>query len=288
MTTSTTTIPGSIMQGVLVVIGVGGMGEAIARRVGTGKTVLLADFDESLLARVADALRGDGFSVETHAVDVSSRESVRGLAQAAAALGPVVQVAHTAGLSPVQASKEAVLAVDLVGVAHTVDEFGEVIAAGGAGLVIASNAGQQAADRLPADLQQALADTPTDDLLSLPFLAALPDAGAAYSVAKRSNQVRMHGASIAWGRRGARINTISPGVISTPMGQAELGGPHGEIMRAMIATSGTGRIGTPTDIAAAAEFLLGPNASFVTGTDLLVDGGVTAAIRSGALALPRA
>lgn len=283
-----TIIPGSSMPDLLVVIGVGGMGEAIARRIGTAKTVLLADFDETLLERTSSALRGDGFAVETRSVDVSSRASVNDFARTAVSIGRVAQVVHTAGLSPVQASKDAVLAVDLVGVAHTIDEFGAVIASGGAGLVIASNAGQQAADRLPADLQQALADTPTDELLSLPFLAALPDAGAAYSVAKRSNQLRMHAASTAWGRRGARINTISPGVISTPMGQAELGGPHGEIMRAMISASGTGRIGTPTDIAAAAAFLLGPDASFITGTDLLVDGGVTAAVRSGALALPRA
>ncbi|ROP74616.1 NAD(P)-dependent dehydrogenase (short-subunit alcohol dehydrogenase family) [Curtobacterium sp. PhB115] len=275
------------MSDVLVVIGVGGMGEAIARRIGTGKTVLLADFDAALLERTASALRGDGFAVETRPVDVASRESVRSLAEQAAALGAVVQIAHTAGLSPVQAPIEAVLAVDLVGVSHTIDEFGTVIASGGAGVVIASNAGQQAADALPADVQRALADTPTDQLLDLPFLAALPDPGAAYSVAKRANQVRMYAASAAWGRRGARINTISPGVISTPMGQAELGGQHGEVMRAMIATSGTGRIGTASDIAAAAEFLLGPNATFVTGTDLLVDGGVTAAVRSGALALPR-
>lgn len=278
------------MSEVLVVIGVGGMGETIARRLGTGKTVLIADFNESLLEGVATALRGDGYRVETHTVDVSSRESVRGLAQRAAALGPVTQVAHTAGLSPVQAPKAAILNVDLLGVAHTVDEFAEVVAEGGAAVVIASMAGTQTGDALPTEMQQALATTPTDELLSLPFLdvEALPDAGAAYGIAKRTNQLRMHAASVAWGKRGARINSISPGVISTPMGQAELDGEHGGIMRAIIDASGTGRVGTSGDIAAAAAFLLGPDSTFITGTDLLVDGGATAAVRSGALTFPQA
>lgn len=275
------------MSEVLVVVGVGGMGEAIARRLGPGRTVLLADFAEPLLERVAGALRRDGYDVRTKRVDVGDRQSVRALATAAAGLGPVMHLAHTAGLSPVQAPKDAVLRVDLAGVAYSIDAFAEVVSPGGAGVVIASNAGQQAADALPAEVQHALASTPTEALLDLPFLASLPNAGAAYSVAKRANQLRMHAASVAWGTRGARINTISPGIISTPMGQAELAGQHGDIMRSMIAASGTGRIGTPNDIAAAAAFLLGPDATFVTGTDLLVDGGVTAAVRAGALTLPR-
>ena len=272
------------MSAVLVVVGVGGMGEAIARRIGAGKTVLLADFNQALLERVASGLAADGYSVETRTVDVSSRQSVAALADAAAALGPVVQVVHTAGLSPVQAPKEAILRVDLAGVAHSVEEFGRVIAAGGAGVVIASMAGHNAGDALPPEVQAALVRTPTDDLLGLPFLApgALPNAGAAYAIAKRANQLRMYSASQLWGERGARINTISPGVISTPMGQAELAGESGGTMRGMIQASGTHRIGTPADIAAAAAFLLGPDATFVTGTDLLVDGGVTAAIRVGA------
>ncbi|MFJ3034976.1 SDR family oxidoreductase [Curtobacterium pusillum] len=278
------------MSEVLVVIGVGGMGETIARRLGAGKTVLIADFNESLLEGVATSLRGDGYRVETHTVDVSSRESVRELAARAAALGPVAQVAHTAGLSPVQAPKAAILHVDLLGVAHTVDEFAEVIAEGGAAVVIASMAGTQTGDALPSEMQQALATTATDDLLSLPFLGAdaIPDAGAAYGIAKRTNQLRMHAASVAWGKRGARINSISPGVISTPMGQAELAGEHGGIMRAIVDASGTGRVGTSGDIAAAAAFLLGPDSTFITGTDLLVDGGATAAVRSGALTFPQA
>ncbi|WP_314149284.1 SDR family oxidoreductase [uncultured Leifsonia sp.] len=272
---------------VVVVVGAGGMGETIARRIGAGRQVLLGDFNEELLGRLEGELSGDGFAVTTQRVDVSSRESVAALAARAAQFGRVTTVVHTAGLSPVQAPVGAILNVDLLGVAISLDEFARVIAPGGAGVVIASMAGTMAAGQLAAELEGALALTPTDELLSLPFLAegAVADSGAAYGIAKRANQLRVQAASLAWGERGARVNSISPGVISTPMGQAELAGDSGAMMRGMIAASGTGRVGTPTDIAAAAEFLLGPNATFITGTDLLVDGGVVAAVRSGALQL---
>lgn len=272
---------------IVVVIGVGGMGETIARRQGPGKTLLLADFNVDGLERTAQTLRGEGHQVHTQKVDVSNKDSVVALAQAANALGDVVQVAHTAGLSPTQASAQAILNVDLVGVAYVIDAFADVIAEGGSGVVIASMAGRFAAGRFPAEIEGALALAPTDELLELPIFAApsLQDPGTAYSVSKRANQLRVQAASLAWGAKGARINSISPGVISTPMGQQELDGESGKGMRAMVATSGTGRLGTPEDIAKAASFLLGPEASFITGTDLLVDGGVVAAVSSGALSL---
>jgi NAD(P)-dependent dehydrogenase (short-subunit alcohol dehydrogenase family) len=277
-----------MVNDVVVVVGVGGMGETIARRQGAGRQVVLADFNVETLERVAGVLRGEGYAVTARQVDVSDRASVAALADAAAALGPVTQVAHTAGLSPVQAPVEAILRVDLLGVAHALEEFGRVVAPGGAGVVIASMAGTMAMGQFPAEMEAALALTPADGLLSLPFLqpGAVPDPGAAYGIAKRANQVRVQAASLAWGARDARVNSISPGVISTPMGQQELAGESGAFMRAMVDASGTRRLGTPADIAAAAAFLLGPESTFVTGTDLLVDGGVIAALRSGALTLP--
>ncbi|MGW5860849.1 SDR family oxidoreductase [Streptomyces sp. NPDC055239] len=270
---------------VVVVIGVGGMGRAIAQRQGNGNTLVLADFDEKTLSAVADDLRGHGHAVVAHTVDVSSRDSVAELAQAAARTGRVTQVAHTAGLSPVQSSAEAILKVDLLGTALVLEEFGQVIAHGGAGVAIASMAGHMLAPgTLSSEQVQALTHTPADELLDLPFLdlQALGPQGA-YTLSKYANQLRVRAASAGWGAQGARVNSISPGVISTPMGRQELAGESGQIMRAMIEASGTGRVGTADDIAAAAAFLLGPDAAFITGNDLLVDGGVIAALSSGRL-----
>lgn len=271
---------------VVVVIGVGGMGQAIARRQGAGGTLLLADFDEKVLGAVAEDLRGHGHRVRTQVVDVSSRTSVAALAAAASAVGPVTQVVHTAGLSPVQATASAILRVDLLGTALVLEEFGRVVAPGGAGVVIASMAGHMVPpSALTAEQAQALAHTPADDLLALPFLDAdVLGAQGAYPLSKYANHLRVHAAGTSWGERGARVNSISPGVISTPMGRQELDGESGRHMRAMVEASGTGRLGTADDIAAAAAFLLGPDAGFITGTDLLVDGGVIAALRSGRLA----
>jgi NAD(P)-dependent dehydrogenase (short-subunit alcohol dehydrogenase family) len=269
-----------VAREVLTVIGVGGMGEAIARRLGAGKTVLLADCDEGTLASVAKSLAADGHHVENRSVDVASPESVHELAEYAASLGAVTQVAHTAGLSPSQASAEAILAVDLLGVALVLEEFGEVIAPGGSGVVIASMAGHMFPP-LTAEQERALAHNPPDELLQLDFIGSITDPNFAYPIAKQANHIRVRAASAHWGQRGARINSISPGIISTPMSQQELASPVGDGMRAMVAMSATGRLGTPEDIALATAFLLGPDASFITGTDLLVDGGVIAAIKSG-------
>lgn len=264
---------------VAVVIGIGGMGQAIARRIGSGRSVLLADFDDAALKAVAGQLRGEGHLVTTQAVDVSDQDSMRSLADAAAGLGPVTRVVHTAGLSPTQASADRILRVDLVGVAFMLDEFARVIEPGGAGVVIASMAGHMTGTRF-AEHNRALASTPAAELLALPFLSAedLNSPPAAYALAKYANLVRVRAAAGVWGERGARINSISPGVISTPMGQQELDGESGESMRAMVRMSVSRRLGTPDDIAAATAFLLDPQAGFVTGTDLLVDGGVVAAV----------
>lgn len=267
---------------VVVVIGVGGIGQAIARRQGSGKSLLLADFNEGALEATAKALEVEGHRVTTRRVDVSSRESVHSLATAAAGLGSVVELVHTAGLSPVQASAQAVLAVDLAGVALVLEEFGCVIAAGGAGVVVSSMAGYMPPP-LPREQEEALARTPADELLALPMLSAsaVPNSGVAYGLSKRANHLRVQAAALTWGGRGARVNSISPGIISTPMALQEMSGPGGPVYGQMIGTSASGRMGTPDDVASVAAFLLGPESSFVTGTDLLVDGGVIAALRAG-------
>ncbi|WP_433701354.1 SDR family oxidoreductase [Nocardiopsis sp. CA-288880] len=269
---------------VTVVIGAGGMGEAIAARIGAGTRLLLADRDEELLSAVAERLAGQGYDVAGRTVDVADRGSVAGLARAAAGSGAVRKVVHTAGVSPVQAPVPAILAVDLLGVALVLEEFAEAVAPGGAGLVISSMASYGPVELSPQEAVQ-LASAPADRLLSLPVAARdrFPDSGRAYAFAKRANRLRVQGASVVWGAKGARVNSISPGVVSTPMGRGELNGEHGRSMRAMVEASNARRVGTPADIAAAAEFLLGPSAGFVSGADLLVDGGVIASSVSGAL-----
>lgn len=265
---------------VLVVTGTGGMGTAVARRLGSGSVVVLADVDEAALDATAAGLRAEGYEVVEQPTDVSDGASVGALAETAAGHGRVEVVVHTAGLSPVQAPVDAILRVDLLGTALVLDAFATVVAPGGAGVVVASMAGSMAPP--DPDFERRLATTPTASLLDLPELAGITDPGAAYGIAKRANQVRVRAASVEWGRRGVRVNTISPGIISTPMSAAELEGPSGDLMRTMIATSATGRIGTPHEIAAAVEFLTGPHSTFITGTDLLVDGGVVAALLTGA------
>ncbi len=254
------------------------MGAAVARRIGTGRTMLLADFDEATIKREVAHLSEIGYDVHGARVDVSDVSSIEALVTKATALGEVHQLVHTAGLSPVQASAEAIFKVDLLGTALMLDHFGPVMAQGGAAVFIASMAGTM----LPLDpaVEHALAVTPTEQLLDLPEVASTTDPGSAYSLAKRGNQVRMWAASLVWAARGARVNTISPGIIATPMGNAELDGPTGEMMKVLIDQSGTKRIGTPEDIAMAAAFLLSDQATFITGTDLLVDGGQVPFVRT--------
>jgi NAD(P)-dependent dehydrogenase (short-subunit alcohol dehydrogenase family) len=267
---------------VQVVIGAGSIGQAIARRTGAGKHVLLADFNETNLQNAKTALEDAGHTVSTQRVDVSDAESVRALAQAAAGLGDVVQVVSTAGVSPVQAPAEAVLAVDLYGTAVVLEEFGKVIAPGGAGVHISSMAGHMPPP-LDPETAHALAFTPVEELLALPVLAphAVPNSGAAYAISKQANHLRVQAAAVTWGDRGARVNCISPGIILTPLARDEMSGPGAAGYRKMIEVSAAGRVGTADEVATAAAFLLGPDAGFITGTDLLIDGGVIAALRAG-------
>jgi NAD(P)-dependent dehydrogenase (short-subunit alcohol dehydrogenase family) len=267
---------------VIVVIGAGAIGQAIARRIGVSKQILLADINPDTLAATVALMETSGYNVSTHPVDVSSRGSVRALAAAAADLGPVTGVVHTAGLSPAQASTEAILRVDLVGVALVLEEFGRVIGPAGSGVVISSMAGHMIPALTP-EHDAALARTPTDELMQLPLLQGLPNSGAAYSISKRANVLRVQAAAVEWGDRGARINSISPGIIFTPLAMDELNSPAGPRYRQMIEVSAARRGGTPDEIGAAAAYLMGPEGGFITGSDLLIDGGVIAAIRSGRL-----
>ena len=272
---------------VVVIVGAGGIGLAIARRQGIGRTVLLADVNPATLSAAAEALRGGSYAVVEQAIDVTSRASVRALADTAAGLGAVVQLVNTAGLSPNIAPVARVLEVDLYGSALVFEEFERVIAPGGAGLIVSSMAGYMLPALTP-EQDHALAFTPADELLALPFLQpdAVPDSMMGYMIAKRANSLRVQAAAMTWGVRGARVNAISPGIVLTPLAQHELDSPIGDGYRAMITASPAGRMAPPEEIAGAAAFLLGPDAGFVTGSDLLIDGGVIAAMRAGKLAVP--
>ncbi len=263
---------------VVVITGAGGMGLAIARRLGTGRHVVLADVIERALGDATRMLKGEGHQVHPVVTDVSDPGAVASLAAVAAGLGRIRTIVHTAGVSPVQASPDRIVLVDVIGTALLLDAFLPYAQAGTVAICIASMAGTMAS--LPAEDERGLATTPTAELASLSILdPATMNPGSAYGIAKRANQLRVRAAAIAWGRRGARVVSISPGIISTPMGQQELAGPAGDAIRGMIAMSASQRVGTPDDVASAVEFLVSPAASFITGTDLLIDGGVVAAIQ---------
>src|SRR5215210_1985412 len=216
------------MSNVVVVIGPGSIGQAIARRVSAGKHVLLADLRQANADAAAEVLGNAGFEVSTTTVDVSSRDSVHALVQTATAPGDITGVIHAAGVSPSQASPATILAVDLYGTALVLEEFGSVIAAGGAGVVIASQSGHRL-PALTAEQDRALAMTPTDELVDLPMLQPdeVTDSLHAYQLSKRGNALRLMAEAVRWGKRGARVNTISPGII-TPLAKDELTGPRGE------------------------------------------------------------
>ncbi|HTQ71310.1 MAG TPA: SDR family oxidoreductase [Acidocella sp.] len=272
---------------IIVIVGAGGIGEAIAHRQGFGKMILLADISPQPLQDTAGRLQTTGYQVETQLVDVTSRSSVQALAEAAAKLGRVSQLINTAGLSPNMAPVAQVLKVDLYGTALVLEEFETVITSGGAGLIISSMAGHMLPALTP-EQDHALAYIPADELLALPFLQgdAIPNTLVAYMMAKRANALRVQAAAISWGERGARVNTISPGIVMTPLAAHELNSPIGDIYRAMMAASPAKRLAPPEEIAVAAAFLLGPDAGFITGSDLLMDGGVVAAMRAGKLPIP--
>jgi len=223
--------------------------------------------------------------VSVASVDASSREAVRSLVEKATGIGSVSGLIHAAGVSPSQALPATILKVDLYGTALVLEKFGNVIARGGAGMVIASQSGH----RLPpltVEQNKALAITPVEELLSLPFLQPdkVTDSLHAYQLSKRGNSLRVMAEAVRWGKRGARVNTISPGIIMTPLAKDELTGPRGAGYRRMIELSPAGRAGTPDEVANVGALLMGPDGDFITGSDILMDGGVTASYWFGELA----
>ena len=266
---------------VIALLGAGSMGSVIARRFAAGRTVLLGDISEKNLERAAKEFRYSGYSVETCIVNALERVSVERFAEKAASLGTVKYFIDTAGASPNQASPEEILQLDMVGTGYALDAFGRVMAPGSAGVVIASQTGYMYP--IPNEVELEILHTSTDRLMDLPIIqeVAMQNSGLAYMIAKRVNQLQVQkAAATTWKERRARINTISPGVIVTPLAYDEFAAT-GDNYQEMIDTSAAMRTGSAEEIAEAAAFLLGEHAGFVNGTDLLIDGGVIASLRTG-------
>ena len=270
------------MKEVSVLVGAGSIGLAIARRVGVGKITVLADYSLDNAQRAAKTMEDAGFETRTIRTDLGGKEDILELVKFATGLGPVKYLINAAGVSPSQAPVEKILQVDLYGTSVLMEEFGKVIAEGGSGVFISSQSGH----RLPAlslEENEALATAPVDDLLKLPFIAAITDTLKAYQYSKRCNVLRAAGEACKWGKRGATINTISPGIIITPLANDELHGPRKDGYLKMIAGAPAKRAGTPDEVGDLAEFLMSSRGRFISGTDILIDGGTTASYWYGDL-----
>lgn len=274
------------MDEVLVIIGPGSMGTAVARRVGAGRRILLADLREDNATAAARALLDAGFQASTATVDITRRDSVQALVDQAVAMGAVTGVVHAAGGSPSMSRPELIVRVDLYGTAVVLDVFGDAVARGASAVVIASQAGHRLPPLSAGDIR-ALATTPAEDLLALPLLQPerLRDTLHAYELSNRGKALRVQAEAVRWGRRGARVNAISPGIVMTPLSRAELSGPQGDGYRRMIQACPAGRAGTADEVATVAALLMGPDGAFLTGSDVLMDGGATAAFLYGDLTL---
>ena len=273
------------MQKVILWTGAGQIGMAIARRVGFGKKIIVGDKSLDNANATAKIMREAGFNIEVVECDISSRSSILELIKTGQKYGEIDTLINAAGVSPSQAPIEAILKVGLYGTAVLLEEVGKVIAEGGTGITISSQSGHRMA-ALGAEIDEQLATTPTEKLLALEVLQPqnIKDTLHAYQLAKRCNEKRvMAEAAGTWGARGARLNSISPGIIITPLALDEINGPRGDFYKNMFAKCPAGRAGTADEVGALAELVMGPNGAFITGSDFLIDGGATASYFYGAL-----
>ncbi len=273
-----------VKKEVIVLTGAGQIGMAIARRMGHGKKIFLADWKIDNANKIASIMAEAGYDVTPFSVDISSKPSILQLIKSAQAEGEIAIFINAAGVSPSQATVEQILNIDLFGTALLLEEFGKVIKPGGAGITIASQSGYRM-HALTAEEDRLLATTPSDKLLTLDLLKTenITDSLHAYQIAKRCNVKRVMAEAIKWGERAARINSISPGIIITPLAIDELNGPRGNFYKNMFANSPAGRPGIADEVANVAELLLSEKGAFITGTDILIDGGATASYFYGPL-----
>lgn len=269
---------------VMILTGAGQIGMAIARRMGYGKKIVIGDKKPENAKAIAKIMNDAGFDVEAMEMDLSSRESIKNLIAKAQEYGEITMLINAAGVSPSQAPIEAILKVDLYGTAVLLEEVGKVIKEGGVGVTISSQSGHRMPALTPEEDEQ-LACTPTEELLNLDILQPenIKDTLHAYQMAKRCNEKRVMAESVKWGEKGARINSISPGIIVTPLAIDEFNGPRGDFYKNMFAKCPAGRPGTADEVANVAELLMSDKGAFVTGSDFLIDGGATASYFYGPL-----
>lgn len=269
---------------VMILTGAGQIGMAIARRMGYGMKIVVGDKRKENADAICKVMNEAGYDATAVEMDLSSRESIVAMIKLAQGFGDIAMLVNAAGVSPSQASIETILKVDLYGTAVLLEEVGKVIKQGGVGVTISSQSGH----RMPAlspEADRQLATTPTEQLLSLELLQTqnIHDTLHAYQMAKRCNVKRVMAEAVKWGERGARINSISPGIIVTPLAIDEFNGPRGEFYKNMFAKCPAGRPGTADEVANVAELLMSPKGSFITGADFLCDGGATASFFYGPL-----
>lgn len=273
-----------VKQNVMLLIGAGQIGMAIARRMGYGMKIVIGDKKPENAQAIAKILNDAGFDAVPVEMDLSSRASIQNIIAQAQKYGDITMLVNAAGVSPSQAPIEAILKVDLYGTAVLLEEVGKVIAPGGVGVTISSQSGHRMKQLTPEEDEQ-LACTPTEELLKLPLLQPenIRDTLHAYQLAKRCNEKRVMAESVKWGAKGARINSISPGIIVTPLAIDEFNGPRGGFYKNMFAKCPAGRPGTADEVANVAELLMSGKGAFITGADFLIDGGATASYFYGPL-----
>lgn len=272
------------MKDVMILTGAGQIGMAIARRMGYGMKIVIGDKNIENAHVIAKIMNDAGFDVVPMEMDLSSRDSIINLITEAKKYGEISMLVNAAGVSPSQAPIEAILKVDLYGTAVLLEEVGKVIKKGGVGVTISSQSGWRM-PALTAEEDEMLATTPTEELLTLPFLqqSNIRDTLHAYQMAKRCNEKRVMAQAVKWGKRGARINAIAPGIIVTPLAVDEFNGPRGDFYKNMFANCPAGRPGTADEVANVAELLMSDKGAFIAGSTFLMDGGATASYFYGPL-----
>lgn len=272
------------MKDVLLLTGAGQIGMAIARRIGHGKKIIVGDKNMQNAEAICKIMEEAGFDIEAVECDISSRESIKNIIGKAQEHGEIAYFINAAGVSPSQAPIETILKVDLYGTAVLLEEVGKVIKEGGCGVTISSQSGHRM-KQLGAEIDRQLAMTPTEELLDLEVLQPenIDDTLHAYQLAKRCNVKRVMYEACNWGEKGARINSISPGIIVTPLAIDEFNGPRGDFYKNMFANCPSRRPGTADEVATVADLLLNEQGAFITGSDILIDGGATASYFYGKL-----